>query len=157
MKQDDSVLGELGTPSLKVVPDSVVSVKAIYVQEVNRTVGEMSHCFIKRRSYETRESGVTFIVIGGKLGEYGIDVDASMVVTFPCIDGVALGRQLECFDYLAERKVGVSLVCSKLNEYRWIQHLHERECKWDVLLPVAHLAGPMWLKQARRIVQRIER
>ena len=114
--QDDAGLGELRPPGFEIVPDVLVGVPAIDVQEVDRAVPDAGQRFIEHAANKGRPLGVASVVVLLERVEDVVRISAGMGVTLPGVDGDQFGRQVQLFGRLAEAQVREPVVRAKLDD-----------------------------------------
>ena len=89
VEQHDAAAGQLRQPRVEVVPDGVVAVTAVDVEQVDRAVAEAAEGLVEGHAKELREAAVERVVVRAQVGEHLRAVPPGVVVAGPGVDGVA--------------------------------------------------------------------
>ncbi len=160
VEQHDRAVGELGQPGLEIVPDSLVGVHAVDVQQVHAAVGELAERLVERAAQQLGERRESLIVVVLEVGEHVLAVVPGVLVTLPGIDREAARAQPLCLYGLAESGVGDAGVRPELHQQpgpgRAHEPLRERHMSEPRAVAVQPL-GPAEQGRERRIGERAER
>ena len=141
VEQHDPSGSNLGKPVLEVVPDGVVGVRPVDVQQIHGAVSELLLRLVESRAQESGERPVVPLVVSVDLGEHGLVVMARMRIALPRVDRIALARHAVLLNRLAHPEVGLAVVRSELDHQgrpqAGDQVVHERQMTG----PVAEVTG----------------
>ena len=91
VKQNHSSPGELGQPGFKIMPDGLIGMESINMQQVNRALAEMGYGFVERHPQQPRDALVMAVVVFGEFVEHGRIIVACVLVPLPGVHCKALG------------------------------------------------------------------
>ena len=105
VEQHDRAVRQLGAPSLEIMPDGIVGMESVDMQQVDRAIGEICDRRIESAPHEVRKSRIADVVIVSQRGINLLAVKAGLIVAKPSVDSARLRAQAEPVDCLAERQV----------------------------------------------------
>src|SRR5262245_48961034 len=88
VQNHDTLGAQLGPPRLEVVPDRLVGMEAVDVQQIDAAVAKLRERLIECRSHEPRERTEVLIVERRPLLEHPLVVLAGVRVALPGVNGV---------------------------------------------------------------------
>jgi hypothetical protein len=100
------------------MPDGLVRVQPIYVQDVDGFRSELRYSLIEAGPQQVREVCVKRLVVAVNLFEYAFAEDAGVGFTQPVIYCVAARRKAVLTDGLAKSEIRIAIMRAKLNEER---------------------------------------
>ena len=115
MEENDSVSGKLWQPRFKIVLYVLITVRAIYMEKVDRPIGKLESRFLEGHRHQMRKPRVPAIV-----GRYFVPnlrtVDSGVHVPTPGIDSVTPRDRAVFLNRLAESEIGFSFVNPQFNQ-----------------------------------------
>src|SRR5205085_10403980 len=102
MEDHDAPRTDFREPTLEVVPDSLVRMKAVDVQQVHGPIVKLPERFIERGLEECREAAIEGIVMLSKVLEHFRPIGSRLEITSPGVYRVASRGDTQFLDGLAE-------------------------------------------------------
>ena len=117
VQEDDAARAHLREPRLEVMPDGLIRVIAVNVQQVNRAVAEARQGFVESASDEAGEVLVEWVVVRPQVFQHLRPVEAAVLVAPPHVYGEAARPQARLPDRLAEGAVGDARESAQLDDH----------------------------------------
>src|SRR5579885_2145996 len=114
MQQNYALPAQLGEPYCEVVPNSLVSVIAVDVKQVNLAIPKKLNSSVECRLDQRGEVSIERIMIFLEVLQHLRSVETRMGITFPCVDSVAAGLSPLLHHCLTKRAVGIAGVRPEL-------------------------------------------
>ncbi len=151
MEENHAPLGEFGAPLFKVVLDRLVRMIAVYVENIDRVIGELQARFVKGHAQQFRKSRIGRIVEGLQLIVDLAVVKAGLRVALPGVDRVEPGVQAQARDGFAKCRIGHAMLRSQFDHQARLACSDDPESKRNVTPPGAWL-----IETGRRPEQRLK-
>ena len=147
VQQHDGRGAELRQPRFEIVPDRVIRMQAVDVEQVDGSVAELQQGLVERRTDDPREGAEVTVVKVGPFLEDVIAIEPGLMVALPGVHRVAGGIDVEVLNRLREGRVAVPGMRAELDEHARPQHVDQPEGERNVGDPARRI------HQAQRTVE----
>ena len=135
VKEGHSPGAELAPPRFEVVPDSLVGVQTVEVDQVEAAVGKTRQGVVEAGTHQVGKAPVELLVVAGNVLVDGVAGHPGPRVALPGVHAVTGGPGAVLLHGLAERKVRFSAVRPQFHEHPRAQIRHQIVAESDVRRP----------------------
>src|ERR1041384_563265 len=108
VKEHDAAGGKFGKPCLYIMAHSVISMQAVHMEQIDRTIGKARSGGIKGRLKKPRKIAVKWVVVIAELFQNRRVVATRLAVSGPRIHGRASDGDFQLRGRLAKSAIGIT-------------------------------------------------
>jgi hypothetical protein len=120
-----------------------VGMLAIYMEEIDTSLGELVGRIVKRCAEEVGEGRIMPPVIGFHFFVDCVAVEASMLVAAPSIDGITFGGTAVFLNRLAKAEIRLAMMRSQLDQEFRSRGRNQVVSEWKMPRPISNPARPV--------------
>jgi hypothetical protein len=136
VEQDHPSVAQFRSPGLKIMTNSLVSMIAVDMKEVDLAVAETRGSFVEGHFQKGGKVAVSRVVMLSQLAEHLRPVDPVVGVSFPGVHRNGAGGKAERLDRLAEAAVRRPPKGAELHEHPWTKHRNDPHGEGNMFNPV---------------------
>src|SRR3954452_3824619 len=148
VNQNDSPRAKLRPPALKIVPNRVVGVVSVDMEEIDGIVLEQGECFVEQHPVEVDEAVTLLKQVGPEI-LVDADIVAGVRVSFPAIDAVDIADQIKGRGRLAKGRQGHAGFCPELDYQSRLVLLDQPHRKRHVTCPEGPVSDSLGWEEER--------